>query len=264
EYVVTEAGFGADLGAEKFLDIKCGYGNISPKAVVLVATVRALKYHGGQPREELKTPNPEALRMGLGNLEKHIENIKQFGLPPVVAINKFVTDSEEELNIIRDECSKAGVHCALCEGWEFGGEGTKELAKEVVKAAESCKDKYSPIYDWSESIEAKVEKVAKKIYGAGSVVFQPKAKAGLETIKRLGLDKLPICVAKTQNSLSDNTKLLGRPEGFKLTVREFEIAAGAGFVIPITGTMLRMPGLPAVPAAEGIDIDKDGNITGLS
>ncbi|MCB0497430.1 MAG: formate--tetrahydrofolate ligase [Cyclobacteriaceae bacterium] len=264
EYVVTEAGFGADLGAEKFLDIKCGYGNISPKAVVLVATVRALKYHGGQPREELKMPNPEALRRGLGNLEKHIENIQQFGLPPVVAINKFVTDSEEELNIIREECAKVGVHCALCEGWEFGGEGTKELAEEVVKAAESCTDKYSPIYDWNESIEAKVEKVAKKIYGAGSVVFQPKAKAGLETIKRLGLNKLPICVAKTQNSLSDNTKLLGRPEGFKLTVREFEIAAGAGFVIPITGTMLRMPGLPAVPAAEGIDIDKDGNITGLS
>lgn len=264
DYVVTEAGFGADLGAEKFLDIKCGYAGISPKAVVLVATVRALKYHGGQAREDLKTPNTEALQRGLSNLEKHIENIQQFGLPPVIAINKFVTDSEEELSLIRDACAQLGVQCALCEGWEFGGEGTKELAQEVVKAAESCTDTYKPIYDWNDSVEMKVEKVAKRIYGAGSIVFQPKAKSGLETIKRLGLDKLPICIAKTQNSLSDNTKLLGRPEGFKLTVREFEIAAGAGFVIPITGSMLRMPGLPAVPAAEGIDIDKDGNITGLS
>lgn len=264
EYVVTEAGFGADLGAEKFLDIKCGYAGISPKAVVLVATVRALKYHGGQALKELTTPNVEALKKGLSNLEKHVENIKQFGLPPVVAINKFITDSDEELKEITKLCESNGIHVALCEGWEFGGEGTKDLATEVVAAVEASTGKYTPIYDWNESIEDKVEKVAKKIYGAGSVVFNPKAKAGLKTIKNLGLDKLPICIAKTQNSLSDNTKLLGRPEGFKLTVREFEIAAGAGFIIPITGNMLRMPGLPAVPAAEGIDIDKDGNITGLS
>ncbi len=264
DYVVTEAGFGADLGAEKFLDIKCGYAGISPKAVVLVATVRALKYHGGQERNELTQPNVEALKNGLGNLEKHIENIQQFGLAPVVAINKFVTDSQEELDTITQACENLGVRVALCEGWEFGGDGTKELAAEVVKAAEAASGTYNPIYNWNDSIEEKVEKVAKKIYGAGSVVFNPKAKAGLKIIKKLGLENLPICVAKTQNSLSDNTKLLGRPEGFKLTVREFEIAAGAGFVIPITGSMLRMPGLPAVPAAEGIDIDKEGNITGLS
>ncbi len=264
EYVVTEAGFGADLGAEKFLDIKCGYAGISPKAVVLVATVRALKYHGGQERKDLTKPNVEALKKGLSNLEKHVENIKQFGLPPVVAINKFITDSQEELDEIAKVCKANGIRVALCEGWEFGGEGTKELAVEVVKAVEASTGTYTPIYDWNDTIEEKVTKVAVKIYGAGSVVFSSKAKTGLNTIKKLGLDKLPICIAKTQNSLSDNTKLLGRPEGFKLTVREFEIAAGAGFIIPITGSMLRMPGLPAVPAAEGIDIDKEGNITGLS
>ncbi len=264
EYVVTEAGFGADLGAEKFLDIKCGYAGISPKAVVLVATVRALKHHGGHEKTDLTTPNVATLTKGLSNLEKHIENIKQFGLTPVVAINKFITDSQEELSAITKSCISNGVQVAICEGWEFGGEGTKDLANEVVKAAEASNGTYTPIYDWEDSIEDKVEKVAKKIYGAGSVVFSAKAKAGLKNIKRLGLDKLPICIAKTQNSLSDNTKLLGRPEGFKLTVREFEIASGAGFIIPITGNMLRMPGLPPLPAAEGIDIDKNGNITGLS
>jgi len=264
EYVVTEAGFGADLGAEKFLDIKCGYAGISPKAVVLVATVRALKYHGGQELKNLTTPNVEALERGLSNLEKHVENIKQFGLPPVVAINKFITDTQEELDAITKVCKANGIQVALCEGWEFGGEGTKDLAAEVVKAVEVSTGTYTPIYDWNDSVEEKVTKVATKIYGAGSVVFNPKAKEGLKIIKKLGLENLPICIAKTQNSLSDNTKLLGRPEGFKLTVSEFEIAAGAGFIIPITGSMLRMPGLPHVPAAEGIDIDKDGNITGLS
>lgn len=264
DYVVTEAGFGADLGAEKFLDIKCGYAGLSPKAVVLVATVRALKYHGGQDMKTLKTPNTAALIKGLGNLEKHIENIRQFGLPVVVAINRFVTDSQEELSLLRQVCIDAGVPTELCEGWEKGGEGTIDLAKSVVEAVESCTGPYKPIYDWNDSIEHKVEKVAKNVYGAGSVVFQTKARADLRRVQRLGLEHLPICIAKTQNSLSDNTKLLGRPEGFKLTVREIEIAAGAGFVIPITGTMLRMPGLPAIPSAEGIDIDKDGNITGLS
>ena len=264
DYVVTEAGFGADLGAEKFLDIKCGYSGLSPKAVVLVATVRALKYHGGQNPKELTTPDTEALTKGLSNLGKHIENIQSFGLPVVVAINKFISDSEEEISILNQKCLDSGVRVALCEGWEYGGEGSKDLAVEVVEAAESCTGRYKPIYRWDKSVELKIEKVAKTIYGAGSVVFQPKAKADLRRIERLGLQHLPICIAKTQNSLSDNTKLLGRPEGFKLTVREIEIAAGAGFVIPITGNMLRMPGLPAVPAAEGIDIDKDGNITGLS
>ena len=265
DYVVTEAGFGADLGAEKFLDIKCAYSGLSPKAVVLVATVRALKYHGGQPLTDLKTENVEALKKGMGNLDKHIENLQSFGLPVVVAINKFITDSNDEIEVLKEHCqNKEGVKVALCEGWELGGDGCTDLAQEVVNAAEGNNDTFKPMYDWDDSIEDKIVKVAKNIYGAGSVVFQPKAKTNLKTIEKLGLSKLPICIAKTQNSLSDNTKLLGRPEGFKLTVREIEIAAGAGFVIPITGNMLRMPGLPMIPAAEGIDIDGDGNISGLS
>ena len=265
EYVVTEAGFGADLGAEKFLDIKCTYSGLSPKAVVLVATVRALKYHGGQDLKELTTENVDNLKDGMSNLDKHIENIQSFGLPVVVAINKFISDTDSEIEAIKDHCrSKEGVKVALCEGWEHGGDGCTDLAQEVVDAAESFNGTFKPMYDWDDSIEDKIVKVAKNIYGAGSVVFQPKAKTNLKTIEKLGLSKLPICIAKTQNSLSDNTKLLGRPEGFKLTVREIEIAAGAGFVIPITGNMLRMPGLPMIPASEGIDIDEDGNISGLS
>ncbi|MEN8247476.1 MAG: formate--tetrahydrofolate ligase [Bacteroidota bacterium] len=264
-YVVTEAGFGADLGAEKFLDIKCTYSGLSPKAVVLVATVRALKYHGGQDLKELTNENVDALKAGMGNLEKHIENIHSFGLPVVVAINKFVSDTDAEIQTLRDHCNNMkDVRVALCEGWEHGGDGCTELAQEVVLASEESQGEFKPIYDWDMSVEEKIIKVAKTIYGAGSVVFQPKAKNNIKTINKLGLDKMPICIAKTQNSLSDNTKLLGRPEGFKLTVREIEIAAGAGFVIPITGNMLRMPGLPMIPAAEGIDIDSDGNITGLS
>jgi formate--tetrahydrofolate ligase len=265
DYVVTEAGFGADLGAEKFLDIKCAYSGLSPKAVVLVATVRALKYHGGQPLTDLKTEEVEALKKGMGNLDKHIENLQSFGLPVVVAINKFITDTDSEIDVLKQHCnSKDGVKVALCEGWEHGGDGCTDLAQEVVNAAEGYQDSFQPMYDWEDSIEDKIVKVAKKIYGAGSVVFQPKAITNLKTIEKLGLSKLPICIAKTQNSLSDNTKLLGRPEGFKLTVREIEIASGAGFVIPITGNMLRMPGLPMIPAAEGIDIDGEGNISGLS
>jgi formate--tetrahydrofolate ligase len=265
DYVVTEAGFGADLGAEKFLDIKCAYSGLSPKAVVLVATVRALKYHGGQAMADLKTENIEALNLGMSNLDKHIENLQAFGLPVVVAINRFISDTDGELEALKQHCSEMdGVRVALCEGWEHGGDGCTDLAQEVVKAAEGNNQTFTPMYDWNSSIEDKIIKVAKSIYGAGSVVFQPKAKTNLMTIEKLGLSKLPICIAKTQNSLSDNTKLLGRPEGFKLTVREIEIAAGAGFVIPITGNMLRMPGLPAVPAAEGIDIDGEGNISGLS
>lgn len=265
EYVVTEAGFGADLGAEKFLDIKCAYSGLSPKAVVLVATVRALKYHGGQALTDLKTENIETLKRGMSNLDKHIENLQSFGLPVVVAINKFITDTDEEVEVLKEHCqTKEGVKVALCEGWEHGGNGCTDLAQEVVNAAEGNQELFKPMYDWHDSIEDKIIKVAKTIYGAGSVVFQPKAMTDLKTIEKLGLSKLPICIAKTQNSLSDNTKLLGRPEGFKLTVREIEIAAGAGFVIPITGNMLRMPGLPMVPAAEGIDIDAEGNISGLS
>jgi len=265
DYVVTEAGFGADLGAEKFLDIKCVYAGLSPKAVVLVATVRALKYHGGQAMADLKTENIDALKDGMSNLNKHIENLQSFGLPVIVAINKFLTDSDSEIEVLTKHCQNGnGVRVALCEGWEHGGEGCTDLAREVVEAAENNQELFKPMYDWQDSIEDKIVKVAKNIYGAGSVVFQPKAKTDLKTIEKLGLSGLPICIAKTQNSLSDNTKLLGRPEGFKLTVREIEIAAGAGFVIPITGNMLRMPGLPMVPAAEGIDIDSEGNIHGLS
>ena len=265
DYVVTEAGFGADLGAEKFLDIKCAYSGLSPKAVVLVATVRALKYHGGQALTDLKTENIEALKRGMGNLNKHIENLQSFGLPVVVAINKFITDTDGEIEVLNEHCqTKEGVKVALCEGWEHGGDGCTELAQDVVNAAEGNHEPFKPMYDWNDSIEEKIIKVAKTIYGAGSVVFQPKAKTDLKTIDKLGLSNMPICIAKTQNSLSDNTKLLGRPEGFKLTVREIEIAAGAGFVIPITGNMLRMPGLPMIPAAEGIDIDAEGNISGLS
>ena len=264
DYVVTEAGFGADLGAEKFLDIKCGYSGLSPKVIVLVATVRALKYHGGQELKELTIPNLETLKSGINNLEKHIENINYYGVPPVIAINRFIYDSDEEIDFIISKCKELGVRVAICDGWEHGGNGTKELANEVVTAIENNGEKYKPVYDWDASVEEKVELVAKKIYGAGSVVFLEKAKLDLKRIKRLGIENLPVCIAKTQNSLSDDTKLLGRPEGFKLTVREIEIASGAGFLIPITGKMLRMPGLPEIPAAENIDIDNKGNISGLS
>ena len=264
-YVVTEAGFGADLGAEKFLNIKCRYAGLSPKAVVIVATVRALKYHGGQDLKELKTPNVEALTKGLNNLEKHIENMWSFGLPVVVAINKFISDTDEELEVIRERCSQmASVRVALCEGWEFGGEGTTDLARQVVAAVENNLGKFKPTYDLGQPVKEKIEKIARKLYGASEVVFQPKALMNLRKIARLGLEDLPICMAKTQYSFSDNPKLVGRPERFEMVVREIEIAAGAGFLIPITGNMLRMPGLPSVPAAEGIDIDSDGNITGLS
>jgi len=264
DYVVTESGFGADLGAEKFLDIKCGYSGLSPKVIVLVATVRALKYHGGQALKDLTIPNLEALKSGVDNLEKHIENINYYGVPPVIAINRFIYDSNEEIDFIINKSKELGVRVAICDGWEHGGNGTKELANEVVTAIENNGEKYKPVYDWNSTVEEKVELVAKKIYGAGSVVFLEKAKLDLKRIKRLGIENLPVCIAKTQNSLSDDTKLLGRPEGFKLTVREIEIASGAGFLIPITGKMLRMPGLPETPAAENIDIDNKGNISGLS
>lgn len=264
DYVVTEAGFGADLGAEKFLDIKCGYSGLSPHAIVVVATVRALKYHGGVPLDQLKEPNVEALKKGMANLEKHLENVQQYGVPGVVAINRFYTDSQEELDTITEFCNSIGVRSAVNDGWAKGGEGVTGLAQEVVDAVDSCTERYTPVYDWDHSVKEKIEAIATKIYGADQVVFQDKANMHLRKVTRLGLDHLPICVAKTQNSISDNPKLLGRPSGFSLVVREIEIAAGAGFLIPITGTMLRMPGLPSVPAAEGIDIDANGVISGLS
>lgn len=264
DYVVTEAGFGADLGAEKFLNIKCGYSGLSPKTIVVVATIRALKYHGGQPLADLRNPDTVSLSKGLLNLEKHLENTKIYGVPAVVAINKFVSDTDEEIHIVKKRCEDLGVRVALCEGWEYGGDGTKALAEQVVASVESFKGKYKPVYDWSWSVKEKIEAVARKIYGARDVEFLPKAKQNLKKIERIGLNDKPICIAKTQNSLSDDPKWLGKPENFTLTVREIEIAAGAGFCIPVTGNMLRMPGLPALPAAEGMDIDNNGKITGLS
>ena len=264
DYVVTEAGFGADLGAEKFLNIKCGYSGLSPKTIVVVATIRALKYHGGHPLATLKEPDTVSLSKGLLNLEKHLENTKIYGVPAVVAINKFVSDTDEEINIVKERCEALGIRVALCEGWEHGGEGTKELAEQVVASVESFQGKYKPVYDWSWSVKEKIEAVARKIYGARDIEFLPKAKQNLKKIERIGLNDKPICIAKTQNSFSDDPKWLGRPENFTLTVRDIEIAAGAGFCIPVTGNMLRMPGLPSMPAAEGMDIDNNGKITGLS
>ncbi|MEP2771058.1 MAG: formate--tetrahydrofolate ligase [Fulvivirga sp.] len=264
DYVVTEAGFGADLGAEKFLNIKCGYSGLSPKAVVVVATIRALKYHGGLALEDLKEPDTVSLVRGLTNLEKHIENVKAFGLPPVVSINRFVSDTQDEIDIVLNRCEELGVRVALCDGWEKGGDGTQDLAKEVVSAVEACEGKYKPVYDWEWSIKEKIEAIARKVYGAKDVEFLPKAKQNLKKIERIGMSNKPVCIAKTQNSFSDDPKWLGRAENFTLTVREIEIAAGAGFIIPITGNMLRMPGLPSTPSAEGMDIDNNGKITGLS
>lgn len=263
DYAVTEAGFGFDLGAEKFLDIKCRTAGLSPNAVVLVATVRALKYHGGQPIKELKTPNVEALERGIVNLQKHVENIGLFNLSPVVAINKFATDSEEELQFIKDYCTMRGVPCAVADVWGQGGTGTEELAKLVVTAADYCCPQFKPLYPLDESVETKVETIAKSIYGAEAVDYTAKAKSALKRISDLGLTGLAICMAKTQKSLSDNPDLLGRPKDFVITVRDIEIAAGAGFLIPITGEIMRMPGLPEEPSAEHIDIDDEGNISGL-
>ena len=263
DYTVTEAGFGCDLGAEKFLDIKCRAARLAPNAVVLVATVRALKYHGGQPLAELKTPNVEALERGIENLQKHIENVGLFNLTPVVAINRFVTDSDEELQFIKDYCTMRGVACAVANVWGEGGAGTEELARLVVEATESGRTDFRPLYPLDESVEKKVETVARGIYGADGVEYTPKAKQALKRIADLGLTGLAVCIAKTQKSLSDNPALLGRPKDFVITVRDIEIAAGAGFLVPITGEIMRMPGLPEVPAAEAIDIDDEGNISGL-
>ena len=263
DYTVTEAGFGFDLGAEKFLDIKCRAAGLSPNAVVLVATVRALKYHGGQPLKELKTPDVEALERGIVNLQKHIENIGLFGLSPVVAINKFATDSDEELQFIRDYCTMRGVPCAVADVWGQGGAGTEELAGLVAETADHCCPQFKPLYPLDEPVTRKVETIAKNIYGAEAVDYTPKAKNALKRIADLGLDALAICMAKTQKSLSDNPALLGRPKDFVITVRDIEIAAGAGFLIPITGEIMRMPGLPEEPAAEHIDIDDEGNLSGL-
>ena len=262
-YTVTEAGFGFDLGAEKFFDIKCQAAGLSPKAVVLTATIRALKYHGGKPLTELTEPDVTALEKGLSNLEKHIENIKQFGVEPVIAINKFITDSDDEINAVEKKAKAMGVQVSLAEVWEKGGAGALDLAQKVIDACHRSTGHFTPMYDWEDGITEKIEKIATKIYGAEHVDYSTQAKKDLRKIKNLKLEHLPVCIAKTQKSLSDNPKLLGRPKDFIITVREIEIAAGAGFVIPITGNIMRMPGLPAKPASEGIAIDTDGNITGL-
>tara|TARA_B110000037_G_C17127450_1_gene508903 strand:+ start:5397 stop:7067 length:1671 start_codon:yes stop_codon:yes gene_type:complete len=263
DFVVTEAGFGADLGAEKFLDIKCVSAGLNPDAIVIVATIRALKYHGGADLKELTTPNVAAVSRGLENLEKHIENIKSFNIEPVVAINKFVTDTDAEIAAIIEFAKSLGVEVSVAEVWAKGGAGAEDLAKKVAKAAEANTTQFKPQYQREDSIVSKIEALAKNIYGADGVDFSGKAKKDLRTIGKLGLNHLPVCMAKTQKSLSDNAAFLGRPRGFRITVREIEIAAGAGFVVPITGAMMRMPGLPAIPSSENIDIDKDGNISGL-
>ena len=263
DYTVTEAGFGCDLGAEKFLDIKCQSADISPKAVVLTTTIRALKYHGGADLKALTITNLKALEKGLPNLEKHIENIQEFGLTPIIAINKFESDSIEEIQLIKDFAKTKNISVAVADVWAKGGEGAIELAKKVIKVVESNKTNFKPLYKWKDTIESKIETIVQKIYGADHVEYTSNAKRQLKRIKNLGLDQLAICVAKTEKSLSDNPKLLGRPKDFTITVREIEIASGAGFLIPITGDIMRMPGLPAHPASEGIDISDSGEITGL-
>jgi formate--tetrahydrofolate ligase len=263
EYTVTEAGFGFDLGAEKFFDIKCQSAKLKPKAVVLTTTIRALKYHGGAPLKSLTDPDFEALKKGLPNLEKHLENIAKFKVEPIIAINKFTTDSESEINIIKEFAKSKGVQVAVADVWSKGGEGALELAQKVINVIESKVSDFKPLYHWESSVKEKIETIATRIYGAEHVDYTSKAKSDLQKISHLGLDHLPICIAKTQKSLSDNPKLLGRPKDFIITVREIEIASGAGFLIPITGEIMRMPGLPAHPASEGIDINEEGEITGL-
>lgn len=263
DYTITEAGFGADLGAEKFFDIKCRYAGLKPDAVVLVATVRALKMHGGVPKTDLATPDVEAVKRGIVNLEKHIENIKQYGLPLVVAINAFAQDTPEELEAIRSHCAAHGVNVALSEVFAKGGEGGIELAKEVVALATSGKADFKLLYGEELSLKEKIETIAKKIYGAVGVNYTKEANNALKDFEKMGYGHLPVCMAKTQYSFSDAPALLGRPEGFEITIKNCRIAAGAGFVVVLTGDIMTMPGLPKVPAAEKIDVSDDGVISGL-
>ena len=263
EYTVTEAGFGSDLGAEKFLDIKCQSAGLSPKAVVITTTIRALKYHGGADLKSLTDENVDALKKGIPNLEKHLENIGQFNLTPVIAINRFVSDTEAEIQAIIDFAKQNKIRIAVAEVWAKGGEGALDLAQHVVDIVESGESEFKALYDWDLSVKDKIKTIASKIYGASQVDYSVKAKKNLKTITSLGMDNLPICMAKTQKSLSDDPKIIGRPEGFTITIREIEIAAGAGFLIPITGDMMRMPGLPTYPASEKINIDNTGEISGL-
>ena len=263
DYTITEAGFGADLGAEKFFDIKCRYAGLKPDAAVIVATVRALKMHGGVPKTELTTPNVEAVKKGLVNLEKHIENVKKFGVPVVVAINIFAQDTEEELEAVRVHCAKHGVNVALSDVFARGGEGGVELAKEVIALADSGKSNFKPLYELDMPLKAKIETIAKEIYGADGVNYTKEADKALKEFEDLGYGNLPVCMAKTQYSFSDDPALLGRPSGFKITIRNCRISAGAGFIVVLTGDVMTMPGLPKVPAAEKIDVSDDGVISGL-
>ena len=263
DIALTEAGFGADLGAEKFFDIKCRKAGIAPDCVVLVATVRALKYNGGVAKDELSKENLEALKKGIVNLEKHIENIKLFGVPVVVTLNHFVTDSEAEVNFIKEFCESRNCEFAISKVWEEGGKGGAELAKKILYTLENKESHFTPLYPDDMSIEDKLYTIATKIYGAKNVTYSPAAKKAIERAKALGYGNLPVCVAKNQYSLSDDPKKLGRPENFDINVREAYVNAGAGFVVAITGSIMTMPGLPKVPAAEAVDVDENGNIVGL-
>ena len=263
DIALTEAGFGADLGAEKFFDIKCRKAGIAPDCVVIVATVRALKYNGGVAKEDLSNENLEALKKGIVNLEKHIENIKLFGVPVVVTLNNFVSDTKAEVDFIREFCESRNCEFAVSKVWEEGGKGGVELAQKILYTLENKKSEFTLLYPDDMSLEDKLYTIATKIYGAKNVVYSPAAKKALDRAKALGFDKLPICVAKNQYSLSDDPKKLGRPEDFEINVREVYVNAGAGFVVAITGNIMTMPGLPKVPAAEAVDVDDNGNIVGL-
>ena len=263
DVVVTEGGFGADLGAEKFLDIKCRYGNLTPNCIVVVATMRALKHHGGVKKEELNTPNVGALAKGIVNLEKQIENMKKYNVPVVVAINKFVTDSDEEIQFIKEFCAKLGVKVALSDVWAKGGEGGLELANIVNEVLDNEESNFKVLYDEKDTIKDKILTIAREIYGAKSVLYTPAASRQIAELEKFELDKLPICMAKTQYSLSDNPSLLGRPENFDITVKEVRVSNGAGFIVVLTGDIMTMPGLPKVPAANKMDILENGEIVGL-
>lgn len=263
DYVITEAGFGADLGAEKFMDIKCRFSGLKPDAVVIVATVRALKYNGGVAKSDLKTPDTDALKKGVVNLKKHIENMQQYKVPVIVALNKFDTDSDEEIAAVIDACAQYNVEVSLSEVFAKGGEGGIDLANKVVSAIENIPSNYEPLYDVNLSIKEKIDIIVKKIYGGKGAVYTTKANKNIEQLEKFGLDKKPVCMAKTQYSLSDNPSLLGRPENFEITVSKVRVSNGAGFIVVETGDIMVMPGLPKQPAANNIDIDADGKITGL-
>ena len=263
DYCITEAGFGADLGAEKFMDIKCRMAGLKPDAVVLVATVRALKYNGGVAKEDLGAENLDAIKKGIANLKKHIENVSKFGVPCVVTLNRFVSDTDAELSFVKEFCEERGCDFALSEVWEHGGEGGIALAEKVLNTLENKESHYAPLYQVEQPIKEKIETIAKEIYGAGSVSYSPAASQAITRLEKLGYGELPICMAKNQYSLSDDPKLLGCPKDFPINIREVYVSAGAGFVVAITGTVMTMPGLPKHPAAESIDVNENGVITGL-